>query len=68
MTAQLAYSADIDRGAERLLRQTEFLAAAYREFERLSNETGGHRRARAPQLLLPGAVKHGMPPCRARRR
>ena len=39
VTAQLAYSADFDRGAERLLRQTEFLAAAYREFERLSNET-----------------------------
>ena len=36
VTAQLAYSADFDRGAERLLRQTEFLAAAYREFEGLS--------------------------------
>ena len=40
VTAQLAHSADIDRGAERLLRQTEFLAAAYAEFERLSNATG----------------------------
>ena len=39
VTAQLAPGADTDRGAERLLRQTEFLAAAFAEFEHLSSNT-----------------------------
>ena len=52
VTAQLAYSADFDRGAERLLRQTEFLAAAYREFERLSNETDAIDEHGLRRLLL----------------
>ena len=34
---RLSDSADTDRGAERLLRQTEFLLATYAGFERLSN-------------------------------
>jgi RecB family exonuclease len=33
--------ADHDRGAERLVRQTRFLAAAFREFERRCDEAGG---------------------------
>jgi RecB family exonuclease len=33
--------ADRDRGAERLVRQTRFLAAAFREFERRCEEAGG---------------------------
>jgi RecB family exonuclease len=32
---------DTDRGAERLIRQTRFFAAAFREFERLSASSGG---------------------------
>lgn len=39
-TERLAPSAETDRGAERLLRQTEFLAAAFAEFERLTHQTG----------------------------
>ncbi|MBA2302263.1 MAG: PD-(D/E)XK nuclease family protein [Acidobacteria bacterium] len=39
-TGRLASSADIDRGAERLLRQTEFLCAAFAAFERGTVETG----------------------------
>ena len=33
LTRELERDADIDRGAERLLRQTRFLAAAFREYE-----------------------------------
>lgn len=33
--------AAIDRGAERLVRQTRFLAGAFRHFKRLSRESGG---------------------------
>jgi RecB family exonuclease len=40
-TERLAPSAETDRGAERLLRQTEFLAAAFARFEHLTHETGG---------------------------
>ena len=32
---------DIDRGAERLIRQTRFFVAAFREFERLCTASGG---------------------------
>jgi RecB family exonuclease len=39
-TARLADSAEIDRGAERLLRQTEFLCATFATFERRTLETG----------------------------
>lgn len=39
-TGRLAPSAEIDRGAERLLRQTEFLCAAFRGFERACAHTG----------------------------
>ena len=40
ITAPLSASAETDRGAERLLRQTEFLCAAYMEFERLASDAG----------------------------
>jgi RecB family exonuclease len=36
--SSLEGAAEVDRGAERLLRQTRFLAAAYREFERVLTE------------------------------
>lgn len=39
-TARLADSAEVDRGAERLLRQTEFLCATFARFERSTVETG----------------------------
>ena len=39
-TARLAPSVEIDRGAERLLRQTEFLCAAFARFERGCAGTG----------------------------
>ena len=39
-TGRLASSAAIDRGAERLLRQTEFLCAAFAAFERACEATG----------------------------
>ena len=40
MLDTLEPNASIDRGAERLARQTRFLAAAFREFERRCGETG----------------------------
>jgi RecB family exonuclease len=40
MTGSLEPSADTDRGAERLLRLTHFLSAAFREFERRIAESG----------------------------
>lgn len=40
-TAPLSASADMDRGAERLLRQTGFLCAAFSAFERLMSQSGG---------------------------
>jgi RecB family exonuclease len=40
MTGSLEPSADIDRGAERMLRQTRFLAAAFEDFERSIASTG----------------------------
>jgi len=38
---RLVGGAEHDRGAERLLRQTRFLASAFREFERRCQEAGG---------------------------
>jgi PD-(D/E)XK nuclease superfamily len=40
MTGSLEPSADTDRGAERMLRQTHFLVAVFRELERRSAATG----------------------------
>jgi RecB family exonuclease len=40
-TDPLSASAEIDRGAERLLRQTGFLVAAFRTFETLAAQAGG---------------------------
>ena len=40
LTTELSAVADTDRGAERLLRQTEFLAAAFAEFERRVSTAG----------------------------
>ena len=41
MTGSLEPSADIDRGAERLLRLTRFLSAAFTSFEARIRETDG---------------------------
>lgn len=51
-TERLAPSAETDRGAERLLRQTEFLAAAFAEFERLTHQTGAIDEHGLRMLLL----------------
>ena len=51
-TAPLAASAPIDRGAERLLRQTEFLCAAFSTFERLVAATGATDEHGLRSLLL----------------
>ncbi len=51
-TGRLAASADSDRGAERLLRQTEFLCAAFRRFEQLGEQTGAIDEHGLRQLLL----------------
>ncbi len=41
LTSALAPGAEYDRGADRLLRQTRFLAATYRAFETASASSGG---------------------------
>ena len=41
LTRELERDADIDRGAERLLKQTAFLAAAFRGYESRRDATGG---------------------------
>jgi RecB family exonuclease len=41
LTGDLERDADVDRGAERLLRQTTFLAAAYRGYESRLRDAGG---------------------------
>ena len=46
MTGSLEPSADSDRGAERMLRQTRFLVAVFRELERRIARHRPHRRAR----------------------
>ena len=55
-TGMLEPSAEIDRGAERLLRQSEFLAAAFAEFERATAATGAiDEHALRTLLLDPGS-------------
>jgi RecB family exonuclease len=49
---------DIDRGAERLIRQTRFFAAAFREFERLSASSGGVDEHAMRERLLATAAAH----------
>lgn len=51
-TGRLAPSADIDRGAERLLRQTEFLCAAFAAFEHACARTGAGDEHGLRALLL----------------
>ena len=55
-TERLAPSAETDRGAERLLRQTEFLAAAFAAFERLTHGTGAVDEHGLRTLLLDAAA------------
>jgi len=49
--------ASTDRGAERLVSQTRFLAAAFREFERRVAEHGEDDHARRERLATTGAVR-----------
>ena len=46
-----------DRGAERLVRQTRFLAAAFRAFERLAEASGGADEHALRQLLVTQAAR-----------
>ena len=50
--------AEQDRGAERLVRQTRFLAAAFREFERRCEEAGGVDEHGIRERLLATEVDH----------
>ena len=54
--ADLEASADLDRGARRLLQQTRFLAAAFRVFERRSAETGRHDEHSLRRRLIDGGL------------
>jgi hypothetical protein len=55
-TGYLASSVEMDRGAERLMRQTEFLCAAFAAFERAISHTGGIDEHGLRALLLGGSV------------
>ncbi|HSC25993.1 MAG TPA: PD-(D/E)XK nuclease family protein [Vicinamibacterales bacterium] len=61
MTDSLAPSADIDRGAARMLRQTRFLAAAFAGFEQGVEATGRHDEHALRTLLI---QREGPPPYR----
>ncbi|MBE3132610.1 MAG: PD-(D/E)XK nuclease family protein, partial [Acidobacteria bacterium] len=62
MTQELEPRAAIDRGAERLLRQTRFLAATFRAYERRRAAAGGLDEHALRDLLLlsddPGAYRY----------
>ncbi|HEY3161147.1 MAG TPA: PD-(D/E)XK nuclease family protein [Vicinamibacterales bacterium] len=49
---------DSDRGAERLIRQTRFFAAAFRQFERLCAASGGVDEHAMRDQLLANAASH----------
>ena len=55
-TGRLSASAEFDRGAERLMRQTEFLAAAFARFERQTAVTGAIDEHGLRALLLAPAA------------
>ena len=54
--ADLEPSADLDRGARRLLQQTRFLSAAFRAFERKSAETGRYDEHSLRRRLIAGEL------------
>lgn len=56
VTGYLAPSVDMDRGAERLMRQTEFLCAAFAGFERAISATGGIDEHGLRAILLGGSI------------
>ena len=62
MTDSLESSIDIDRGADRMMRQTGFLAAAFQEFERSVDRSGALDEHGLRRLLIersiPSAFKH----------
>ena len=60
VTGELSPVADTDRGAERLLEQAEFLAAAFAEFEKRTAESGRADEHAIRRLLLEGS---GQPAC-----
>ena len=62
MTDSLAGSVDIDRGAERMMRQTRFLSAAFAGFERAVAASGAldehSLRARLIESDAPAGIRH----------
>ena len=59
--AALEPGAELDRGAARLVQQTRFIVAAFREFERRSREAGAdehQERARLRKVAGPGGCRH----------
>jgi len=56
MTDSLESSVDIDRGADRMMRQTRFLSAAFREFERSIDASGSLDEHRLRRLLIDRSV------------
>ena len=69
LTENLARDTDLDRGAERMLRQTRFLAAVYRAYERrLSDGRDVDEHALREHLLAHGRARSGPPRRRHRRR
>jgi RecB family exonuclease len=55
MTDSLLPSVEIDRGAERLFKQTKFLSAAFTELERLVERSGGMDEHALRDVLLRGS-------------
>ena len=57
LTGDLASYAEYDRGAERLLRQTRFLAAAFRAYEARAAHSGGSDEHTMRRILLERAAQ-----------
>jgi RecB family exonuclease/inactivated superfamily I helicase len=58
LTHDLERDADTDRGAARLLNQTQFLAAAFREYEARRDRTGAIDESTLRSLLLEQTASH----------
>ncbi|HEX2442468.1 MAG TPA: hypothetical protein VHJ77_00880, partial [Vicinamibacterales bacterium] len=60
ITDSLAPSVEIDRGAERMMRQTRFLTAAFTEFERAVGGSGSIDEHGLRTLLIESSVSAGL--------
>lgn len=60
ITDSLSASVEIDRGAERMMRQTRFLTAAFAEFERAVGESGSIDEHGLRTLLIGSSVSAGL--------